>query len=360
MGGNPWITGDWLIRYTDGFVRRGLLGEMATLLSDISGAGLLIVVTALQITLFSIFVFFSTLLFWSSPRGPARLMLVCSPAFVAFPFWDFQGGFRKEIFALAALSALLWWSTRSIGTAVQRWGFCASWSIAPALFTLAHEGLAFFSPLILVAFGLVRSQAGISTRAFWFVTGSGAILTFVSVIAAVRFPGDRADAESSCASAVSRGLEAKICSAGALEDFGRDLSGAFTVVEEKATPLYLLLGLLALVPFLLMGPSKRLLVSTLGALTALTPLFVIGSDWGRWIHIAMSVLTLAALAAPQNFQEGPLSRPPLKKLSNPLLLIHALGWHLPHVFIWPYFWGPGPWRIALSVLEFLRTGPSIE
>jgi len=40
-GGHPWQTGDWLINYQSGFVRRGLIGELFFMLSRLTGLNML-------------------------------------------------------------------------------------------------------------------------------------------------------------------------------------------------------------------------------------------------------------------------------------------------------------------------------
>ena len=48
---NPWLVADWLINYSDGFVRRGLSGEVLMLLSDVTNLEIKIILKTFLIIL---------------------------------------------------------------------------------------------------------------------------------------------------------------------------------------------------------------------------------------------------------------------------------------------------------------------
>ena len=52
---NSWITGDWLINYADGIIRRGLSGEILIFLSNIFSLNVLYIVIFIQSILFLLF-----------------------------------------------------------------------------------------------------------------------------------------------------------------------------------------------------------------------------------------------------------------------------------------------------------------
>ena len=345
-GGNIWITGDWLIRYADGFVRRGLLGEIAWTVSSLPGLSLLWAVTALQIFSFISFATFSILLFLqTTPRASSLLMFV-SPAFLAFHFWDLQGGFRKEIFALAVFAFLLWISTQNLNGSMRKTMFLAGWSLAPALFAFVHEALVFFAPLMLIALWLVRSRVGVSAKSLWVTTIVGALLLVVPIVLSLLHPGDERESNLICMSAVSRGFDPSICS-GAISALGWTGQEAYEHVAENATPIYALLAAIALLPFLAERRRRGLVVSIGVASLALVPIFVLGADWGRWIHIFVALLTLTVFAVdrrPAGKEVAELA----PRVTALLLVVFALGWHLPHFAA--SYWGPQVIDIGRNVL----------
>ena len=103
MLGDPWQTGDWLINYGGGFVRRGLVGELLHGLA-VDGWQLLWLVALVQVGLVLVLFTSSGILFWRTSASPAWLMLTVSPAFLMFPVLYPFGGLRKELFILATTS----------------------------------------------------------------------------------------------------------------------------------------------------------------------------------------------------------------------------------------------------------------
>ena len=98
-GGHEWKTGDWLINYSDGFIRRGFFGSVIYSLSDF-GAPLLWLTYGIQIAIYYLMFMLVVKLYETSERGLFWLLILFSPAFLLFPFYDFGGGFRKETLVL--------------------------------------------------------------------------------------------------------------------------------------------------------------------------------------------------------------------------------------------------------------------
>ncbi len=96
LGGNFWITGDWLIRYADGYVRRGLLGELAWYLALPPGVDLLWAVTALQVMSFTAFAGFSFLLYLKTPPTSPQCYCSFPPRSSLFTSGIFKAAFGKK------------------------------------------------------------------------------------------------------------------------------------------------------------------------------------------------------------------------------------------------------------------------
>ena len=106
-GGQSWKTGDWLINYEGGFVRRGLIGQVLYYFSGL-GISLLWLTFTIQVIIYLIIAHFTLKIFFYNNRGISWLLFLFSPAFIfLFPFfWSFLS---THIFYLQrSPSPLLW------------------------------------------------------------------------------------------------------------------------------------------------------------------------------------------------------------------------------------------------------------
>src|SRR5207248_8769296 len=83
-GWDGWTVGEWLVTYSNGFVRRGLSGELMLAFSRLSGLPLNVAVFLVEFTLFASFcVLFARLI--HTKRLTYWFVLLCfSPTFVLF------------------------------------------------------------------------------------------------------------------------------------------------------------------------------------------------------------------------------------------------------------------------------------
>ncbi len=87
-GGDPWKSGDWLINYQGGFVRRGALGELLLKLSDLTKFDLLWLLFAFQVLVYVLVLFFTSRIYLVIDRNKEWAVVFLSPAFLMFPFYD--------------------------------------------------------------------------------------------------------------------------------------------------------------------------------------------------------------------------------------------------------------------------------
>ena len=107
-GGNSWKTGDWLINYESGFIRRGLSGHIFLNLSAFTGVNLLYISFFFQSITYFLIVYLVFSLYFKEKRDVFWIIFLVSPAFIFFfPFYDLAGGFRKEILGFLAFLILL-------------------------------------------------------------------------------------------------------------------------------------------------------------------------------------------------------------------------------------------------------------
>ena len=289
-GGDPWQTGDWLIDLSAGPVRRGLLGELFFRVID--SPNVLWLVFAVQIALLGSLCALTLVLFWHSPRTAPWLMLVCSPAFLLFAPLSPEGALRKELFGLVAFALLavavrFRWRARSLVGVV----------VLFALGSIAHELTAFMLPafVVLVLWGHRDGLWG--RRTAHVAVGVIAGVALAAVVWALAFPATSADTITICASWVRSGLDRGLCT-GALRFHSRSLSDSLELTKGMF-PGYLSLVplvVLSVVPFVALGVPRRIWRLLAVTFVGLLPLFLAGIDYGRWIYVAIALVSLTCLA----------------------------------------------------------------
>lgn len=158
-----WSIGDWLINYRGGFVRRGFPGEVAL---DLAHA---LHLSPVYIVLLWQFFFYGVILYviWrltSTIRWNLWLvLLLVSPATLAFHVLDPTAGFRKEILLFAGLGILLLWMLQG----VQHISAVIAYVTALCVVcVLSHEALMIFFPYIVGAlwlgFGKLRRVTAVA------------------------------------------------------------------------------------------------------------------------------------------------------------------------------------------------------
>ena len=143
-----------------------------------------------------------------------------------------------------------------------------------------------------------------------------------------------------CSSLVDRGYGSALCG-GAIDFIGSEAALSDLGVDQAA--VYLVLGGLAALPFLRQkAVNLKLGLVFLGTILSLLTLFLVAVDWGRWIYLAASFLSIIYLRFSKVNHEG-FSSP--RKLTNntavacAALALWALGWSIPHYAA--DFVGPG-------------------
>lgn len=288
--GDPWETGDWLISYAGGPVRRGLLGSALLLVGSAEQVSWTVAVLQCLLVLL---LFGSTVaLFLGTNRAPVWMMLVLSPAFLLFPAMAPVGGLRKELLALAALALL---------ACVVRFGLPHAWMwVSIALFAVgafSHEVVALTAPaFVFLLLSAERSGLLTTRRARHLVIGVVSIAA-VGLAFAAAFPGRDGGAAARCAALTDRGFDAVMCTQ-ALDYLGAPLSRGLSDVQREwpAYAVYGVLALLALLPLVLAGAQRRHWLLLGISYLCLLPLFLTGVDYGRWVYVGTASVSIALLA----------------------------------------------------------------
>jgi hypothetical protein len=314
-GPHRWLTADWLINYSAGFVRRGLTGELALRLDGLVGtpARFWISIVFVQLACYASFYGFAALLFARAARPlswPSAFAFF-SPAFLLFPVLCFACGYRKEILHFA-LFAVLCWRISKPTPARSAAFFAAACVCFVPLFILSHEMLILAVPFYLVAGGYLFAPGRARASLIWggmFVVACGA-----AFFAALAHAGTSAQAEHICRSLIAHKLDRDVCT-GAINWLPKtNATGHAAVVAMVAQPGFtvdtLLAVLLAFAPLVVCAvrlarhSETRASAWAVGAAFALSsmlalPVLWVAMDWGRVLHfeVVSTTLLLFALSA---------------------------------------------------------------
>ena len=330
-GGQVWTMGDWLISYRAGFVRRGLTGSMTYGLTDFTGIPALYVAAAMQMMVY--LALLATVLFILRRLNitVAVAILAISPVFMLMPFFFPKLAMIKEMIGFLAMALL---GTAAFTT--RRWPFWVGIAVFAAA-GFAHEINAFMAPDLL-ALLLLLAWAGVIRRGqAMLAAGIAIVAAGAAVLTSMLYNGNGLGT-AICKVMLSYGGRPEFCGdQGPTEWLERDMAYGmhFTWVENVLTgvwPWFILGFALSMAPFALFrvtgdvgGRKTRLaLLAAFAGLLVFSPLFVIASDWGRWIAMHVFCLTILTFVA---LRLGLLEER-IKNLS-PAFLAFALVWAMP-------------------------------
>jgi hypothetical protein len=320
-GGSPYQTGDWLINYNGGFVRRGLFGQVFLDLTGDAPAAIWILF-GLQMSMYGGFLVFGYLMIKRNDFSWISIAIWLGPAALGFFAWDSGSPFRKEILSYLALVGLVIAREK-----ISRITLNAILGASVAMFLLAvfsWEASVMFLPVIAY---MLWSNPNFNNRVLQKISF---LVPFILIavagsLASIAYHGDSTTSQKICDLLREKGYTSPTLCSGAIEAIGWPSSYPFSLVQSSY-PLYfgfLLLVPLALAPVLYAIKKSIDPVWTLFVLASFIPLFVVVNDYGRWI--SMAVISLAFLTTTLKRLPEP------KKGWFPYLSIAYLSlWGLPH------------------------------
>lgn len=335
--GSGWRQGDWLINLGAGFVRRGIMGDGFILLSDITGVSLLIVVQAFQIALFIAVIFVVWIIGLMHSNRRLLLFLAASSGFLVI-FWagDPQGTMRKELFGLLALALLAMSQIRDRPATI--------WAVlAVILYTLGCIGNilhAFMLPSVILSLYFLSEGGQISDRLFKTLAAFSLAMSALWLGCAVLFRG-APELAGICEPLIARGLDDGFCQGALLWT----VTGEIDHIDQLMTKMTsaALLHFLVAATFLLIPVAlsfsvfwERRVLIFLAIITFATflPLYIVATDWGRWLSISYTSYVFLLLQAHATGRLTIIKTPPLR-LSLSLLVLallmspeHGIDWKL--------------------------------
>jgi hypothetical protein len=362
-GHESWCITEWLINYQGGFVRRGLPGQIIFILSDISGIrGDVVAITFSLLALLFLMVFFLR-----NSKGRLPVALIFSPLLLGCPvFGEFI--VRKDSLCIVGLiGCILVEKTR-----LPELSKTLLINFIGVAMVLSHEGFIFvaFTSIIAMRFlstntGLIRCLINFSPMVGAFLVSSyfhGTESTAIAINNSLLNlwhninPNDISIGNPSCA----------------IDSLKYNLTNCpwmgYTVFWEKSNHIYAWFATIVLSIVYLLGmvhPNStdqvsnhsilaaertRLFLILVFQLASISPLFVIGVDYGRWIFLWIN--------------------------SSLVIYLIGLNWErsvLSNIMTWAEFparlmrvpWEPRSWHLLFfgipgclwSVNHFLQTTP---
>ena len=327
---NGWVTGEWLINYSNGFVRRGLIGEICRELYYLGGFNPVSVVATVKAFLYAILCASFFVLAARKTIGLIELAIIVSPSAFAFELNDPLGSGRKELALLAVFTVFVVADNLRPSTHRpfhKQWQFWYLLVTLPIL-TLIHEGLFFFFPFLLAYAWLKHDRLENGARVFGLPYAVAAAAFALSYV----FRGGAGISGTMCASLTAMSLDQGLChgAIGALERYDVHIRS-----DDVARCVFLVL--LSFGPLLwyaakALTPSRRhlFLAGACVAAVATAPLYVVSEDWGRWIHITAMLVMVTILACKDSTVRLQARHPAFAVACAAALSVYVVSWELPH------------------------------
>lgn len=350
MAGSPgayhsWLVGDWAVNFADGFVRRGLSGELLAFVASLLAVPWVDVLYGVKLAAYAI-VFVSLLMIvrLSGRVYGSDLLLLFSPLGLLLPLLTPSAGGRKEILFLALLA----------GVTVRRclcrddlgiWGMLVI-GLLYAVLILMHESVVFFLPMLLYI--LFYN----SRPALWHLVALAVfpLAAFLMVVLA----SAEATPAGICLRMASWGVVTTDCQliqagrdpypgAGAIAWLQLDFMGNLEYLYRDG--IYLGWDVWALCGLALWAWWHGRHLWMISVVIAMLPLLLISWDWGRWLHVMLVSGVFAGML--QRERDGHVRTARGYDRVGPVVLLTLCG-----ILLWRvrYCCAPG---IELGLLRFL-------
>ena len=330
-GARPtYAVGDLLLNYAGGPSRRGVLGAVAISLSQVFGGEPWIWAWTLGCGLTGLLVTFCIRMFRRLPDDPRFMPLILAPWGLLFFAYDTGAALRKELLAYLALMLILQAMGARRALTALVWVLIGSAVFLAGLF--AHEAVVLTAPAQVLAMMLVSRKWPELRRALMAVVVVAAIAAVAIVVSLALLPAP--DIVAICAAA-------QVGCFPAAEWLGRSTIDniSFTLMLRGWLDVLVICGVggLCVVPLLGFHADNltrgQQIVALGVAVGFVVPLFVLATDWGRWVQMAFFPLCLVALAAvPDGFMRY------RRVLPVWAAVLYVASWNLMHTNFPVGFW----------------------
>lgn len=295
---NGWAIGDWLLNYENGFIRRGLIGELIIGINQYLNAPINLLIFGTQCIVFLLFLITYVLLLRNKAICFWYLVACLEPGFLLFNYYDGMSVGRKEIllYLIFGIWCLVLQRNKPSNLTVT------IFSISIFTLTLSHEMVIFFIPYFIMAYALLYSDGA---RFYKNNTIFIAMSSFFAVSLLILF-GNQISEKLMCDTFLKLGAQENICKG--IISYGMDNSLQTLRLHMSQTGienilLSIMLAPVAVFPFYLALKSVQPIASQAKGISIIIiflsiftlPLFLLSIDWGRWIaiHITLCIMLLA-------------------------------------------------------------------
>jgi len=343
-GGNSYLSGDWLINYSGGFVRRGLFGEVYRNIFPEGQLGLWYLF-AFQCSLYALILYFFIKYLTKEDFSWPSLVLICSPASFAFIGWDTAAFARKESLGFVSLMIIAI-AVKKMGTSFQIIKYFGFLSFILSIFISEIN----FIMLPSVIYILINSPNKDNKSKLLVKSSFVIVLSSIALIATLVAQGSRLQKEAICDSLIAINLKNELCS-GAISYLGVSTqhiqSQLFSSDYFPRYFGYLPLLLLAFIPIATTFWFRKNYLWVFLIFSFSLPLYFVGLDYGRWIHIFIMQVTILIIFKGLELKNNSLWNPAS-------VIFFVILWGIPH-FGYSRFGGNSALiTIERGLLELLR------
>jgi hypothetical protein len=152
-------------------------------------------------------------------------------------------------------------------------------------------------------------------------------IAVVAMGASVVFHGDTDTPTKLCTAVVNHGLSDSLCT-GAIAWMGRGLTQSWQVVQQNLAVHsgYVAMLVLAALPILTSGWLRRWWPWVLAMTLGVAPLFALGIDYGRWVHILFLEIAICMMVA----SDAGAKLVDSKQWTALSALLYVCLWGIPH------------------------------
>ena len=290
---------DWLINYSNGFVRRGLIGEILIKISSIINFNLQYLVLFFLIFLLTIFYKKSYNLISKIEYGKIYYFLIFSPFFFFFYIVNHSAGIRKEFLLYLFFIYLI--TDEKIDISKYKLYF---YSLIFSILILIHEGLIFYLPFYLLFIIFISNRKNLKT--IFYNLGLVISCSLFFALLSINFNGSDEHVVKICES-LTYNVKESCVNGGAINHLKDGLSYSIKHVLKEHDTLsifnWILITLFGFFPIIIIFKNsvfknnyfinsylylktKNFYIIFLAlSLVSILPLFIVAFDWGRWLSI---------------------------------------------------------------------------
>jgi hypothetical protein len=333
---NGYILGDWVINYSGGFVRRGLLGQFFFSISKYFDISIKHIIFFFSSAVYTSSIYFFYKIVKNKLDNYLVLVFILLPSTFLFNFFDPLSVGRKEILIFFFFS-FYYLNLKKI---LDNFRFKLFIILLFIIILLTHELIFFFIPYLFVLkyFHINSSIKKINPRNYYleiliFLVGSILMLVIFKV-------SHLHNNKVLCNSLLEVNLTTNTC--WAINDFKNEIiinSSLFSYfIEKKYFINYFLYFLLSVFPlFLLVSQSsnqilkKRFIFISIFCLFFSMAFYMQVNDWGRYLNVTFLIHFLIVLKfIKKDIDRVKIKNKLIKSFSLIFIFIYLTSWHMPH------------------------------